>query len=185
MMVLVTIFHFFSLFKNTKRGKTGMLERQLKHYKRGDMPEVEHLDKLCIAKIYDQLAKEEENMCRDKGLYLVQIELSHFPLPVLFQEQTVVGTGGIGMDNPSLLSQGSLNSQDSRSLETLHDILQAGHTLGQRVIDSHAQLQGGHQVIYVSDPEIGRENPAGTESPKNGQVRGPKHARGRQKSQAK
>ena len=114
------------------------------------MPEVEHLDKLCIAKIYDQLAKEEENMCRDKGLYLVQIELSHFPLPVLFQEQTVVGTGGIGMDNPSLLSQGSLNSQDSRSLETLHDILQAGHTLGQRVIDSHAQLQGGHQVIYVS-----------------------------------
>jgi phosphatidylinositol 3-kinase len=157
-----------------ERGKTGMLERQLKHYNRGDMPEVEHLDKLCIAKIYDQLAKEEESMCRDKGLYLVQIELSHFPLPVLFQEQTVVGAGGIGMANPNLLSQGSLNSQDSRSLETLHDILQAGHTLGQRVIDSHAQLQGGgHQVIYVSDPEIGRENPAERKAQRMARSEGP------------
>ena len=147
-----------------ERGKTGVLERQLKHYNRGDMPHVQELDKLCIAKIYDQLAKEEQEIC-SKGLYLLQLELANFPLPVLFQESSV---GTTGINNHSLHSQGSLHAQNSLALETLHDVLQAGHTIGQKYVDTQA-----NHVIFVSDPEIGRENPAERKAQRMARSEGP------------
>ena len=55
-----------------ERGQTGLLERQLKHYNRGDMHQIEQLDKLCIAKIYERLAHEEQEMT-ERGLSLLQL----------------------------------------------------------------------------------------------------------------
>jgi len=115
-----------------ERGQTGLLERQLKHYNRGDMAQMDELDKLCIAKIYDKLAQEEQEMT-DKGLFLLQLELAHFPLPVLFQVAAASGSGG-GIN--SLHSQGSFNAvssqQSAMNLDNIHDILQSGHTISQR-----------------------------------------------------
>ena len=149
-----------------ERGQTGLLERQLKHYNRGDMPQIEQLDKLCIAKIYERLAQEEQEMT-DKGLYLLQVELANYPLPVLFQESSV------GNKN-SLSSQGSLSNaqlspQNSLSpTMDIHDILQVGPNIGQKFMDA----QRSH-LIHVNDPEIGRENPAERKAQRMARSEGP------------
>ena len=157
-----------------ERGQTGLLERQLKHYNRGDMHQIEQLDKLCIAKIYERLAHEEQEMT-ERGLSLLQIELANYPLPVLFQEPSV---GSKAAGGHSLLSQGSgfgglepSPKQDPAapsSMDNIHDILQAGHTIGQRYVDTQ-----GHHVIHVSDPEIGRENPAERKAQRMARSEGP------------